>query len=68
MDKQLKLLLRHTDPKVRETAGEIDALHKRQVRILSLVKEALGQLRLDFKYMKFDSECLRSELEEARKS
>ncbi|MBU0766932.1 transcriptional regulator [Patescibacteria group bacterium] len=43
----------------------IDAT-KRRRRILSLVQDALTQLRLDMKYLMFDLEATRRERDEAR--
>jgi hypothetical protein len=40
---------------------------KRRRRILSLVQDALGQLRLDMKYLAFDLEATRREREEFRR-
>lgn len=39
---------------------------KRRRRILSLVQEALSQLRLDIKYLMFDLEVTRKERDELR--
>ena len=39
---------------------------KRRRRILDLVQEALGQLRLDMKYLIFDLEATRRERDEAK--
>jgi hypothetical protein len=39
---------------------------KRRRRILSLVQDALGQLRLDMKYLTFDLEATRRERDEYR--
>lgn len=39
---------------------------KRRRRILSLVQEALSQLRLDIKYLMFDLEATRKERDELR--
>jgi hypothetical protein len=44
----------------------IDAVSRRR-RILSLVQEALSQLRLDIKYLMFDLEVTRRERDELRK-
>ncbi|MDA0659044.1 MAG: transcriptional regulator [Planctomycetota bacterium] len=41
--------------------------HRRQ-RILGLVQEALGQLRLDMKYLLFDLEATRRERDDLRRS
>lgn len=40
---------------------------KRRRRILTLVQEALGQLRLDMKYLMFDLEATRRERDEYRR-
>ena len=40
---------------------------KRRRRILSLVQDALGQLRLDMKYLAFDLEATRRERDDFRK-
>jgi hypothetical protein len=40
---------------------------KRRRRILSLVQDALGQLRLDMKYLMFDLEATRRERDELRR-
>jgi len=40
---------------------------KRRRRILSLVQEALGQLRLDMKYLAFDLEATRRERDHYRR-
>jgi hypothetical protein len=40
---------------------------KRRRRILSLVQDALGQLRLDMKYLTFDLEATRRERDEYRR-
>ncbi len=41
---------------------------KRRRRILSLVQEALGQLRLDMKYLMFDLDATRRERDQYRDS
>lgn len=53
--------------------GELDEILSRVVdstrrrrRILNLVQEALGQLRLDMKYLMFDLEATRRERDEYR--
>jgi hypothetical protein len=40
---------------------------KRRRRILSLVQDALGQLRLDMKYLTFDLEATRRERDDYRR-
>ena len=44
----------------------VTASTKRRRRILSLVQDALGQLRLDMKYLMFDLEATRRERDEYR--
>jgi hypothetical protein len=44
----------------------IESVNRRR-RILSLVQEALSQLRLDIKYLMFDLEVTRRERDELRK-
>ena len=44
----------------------IDSVRRRR-RILSLVQEALSQLRLDIKYLMFDLEVTRQERDELKK-
>ena len=41
---------------------------KRRRRILGLVQDALGQLRLDMKYLMFDLEATRRERDEHRRN
>ena len=43
----------------------VDSVRRRR-RILSLVQEALSQLRLDIKYLMFDLDVTRSERDELR--
>lgn len=57
-----------------EQRREIEAIFTRVVdstrrrrRILSLVQDALGQLRLDMKYLAFDLEATRRERDEYRR-
>jgi len=56
----------HKDPAVRKTGEKLEAIFDRRRRILCLVQEALGQLRVDMKYLMFDLECTRRERDEAR--
>lgn len=44
----------------------VDSVRRRR-RILSLVQEALSQLRLDIKYLMFDLEVTRQERDELKK-
>jgi hypothetical protein len=57
----LKLLAAHTDPKVQEAAATLNAANIRRRKILNLVRETIGQLRLDMKYITFDLEATRRE-------
>ena len=47
--------------------GRVVESTKRRRRILTLVQEALGQLRLDMKYLMFDLEATRRERDEFRR-
>ena len=42
-------------------------INRRRRRILTLVQDALGQLRLDMKYLMFDLEATRRERDEYRR-
>lgn len=48
------------------TARVMDSTRRRR-RILTLVQEALGQLRLDMKYLVFDLEATRRERDDLRR-
>ena len=52
---------------VDEALGRVVDSTKRRRRILSLVQDALGQLRLDMKYLAFDLEATRRERDEYRR-
>lgn len=67
MDNAIKALLEHGDPEVRKHAAAIKEAHGRRKRILSLVQEALSQLRLDMKYLMFDLEATRRERDALKK-
>jgi hypothetical protein len=47
--------------------GQVVESTRRRKRILNLVQEALGQLRLDMKYLMFDLEATRRERDEFRR-
>jgi hypothetical protein len=47
--------------------GRVVESTRRRRRILSLVQEALGQLRLDMKYLVFDLEATRRERDDYRR-
>lgn len=67
-DEALKFLDGHSDPKVREATRIVQEYKDRRTRIISLVQEALEQLRLDMKYLIFDLEATRRERDEALKA
>jgi hypothetical protein len=52
---------------VDQALGRVVDSTKRRRRILSLVQDALGQLRLDMKYLAFDLEATRRERDEYRR-
>ena len=52
--------------KIEATLHRVLDSAKRRRRILSLVQDALGQLRLDMKYLTFDLEATRRERDEYR--
>ena len=60
-DIALNFLLNHSDPKVRGAAARVTEQSNRRVRLLRLVQETLGQLRVDLKYLMFDLGCTRRE-------
>ena len=57
----LNVLLSHTCSSVRATAAVIQKDDARRKGILQLVQGALGQLRLDMKYLMFDLQATRRE-------
>ncbi|MBW3541819.1 MAG: transcriptional regulator [Planctomycetes bacterium] len=66
-------LARHIAALPAEYQGNLEAAYNRVIdavlrrrRILSLVQEALSQLRLDIKYLMFDLEVTRRERDELR--
>ena len=56
----------HRD-QVEPTLDRVISSTRRRRRILSLVQDALGQLRLDMKYLAFDLEATRRERDEYRR-
>ena len=52
--------------RIEPTLGQVMESTRRR-RILSLVQDALGQLRLDMKYLMFDLEATRRERDEFRR-
>lgn len=53
--------------RIRPVLNRVIESTKRRRRILSLVQDALGQLRLDMKYLVFDLEATRRERDEYRR-
>ena len=60
-DNALKLLLNYSDRTVQAAAEVIQEEDTRRKGTLQLIQLALGQLRLDVKYMAFDLEATRQE-------
>jgi hypothetical protein len=54
--------------KVEPVLSRVVEATRRRRRILALVQEALGQLRLDMKYLIFDLEATRRERDEYRQA
>ncbi|HEY2826075.1 MAG TPA: transcriptional regulator, partial [Pirellulales bacterium] len=52
---------------VQQALNRVTDSTKRRRRILTLVQDALGQLRLDMKYLMFDLEATRRERDEYRR-
>ena len=52
---------------VESTFGRVVESTRRRRRILNLVQDALGQLRVDMKYLMFDLEATRRERDEYRR-
>jgi hypothetical protein len=50
-----------------QALGRVVESTKRRRRILTLVQDALGQLRLDMKYLMFDLEATRRERDDYRR-
>jgi hypothetical protein len=63
----LEQLKDHPDPQVRTAAETLANSHTRRKRLLTLVQEALSQLRLDMKYLVFDLEATRRERDALQK-
>jgi len=56
----------HQRGEINEILSRVVDSTRRRRRILNLVQEALGQLRLDMKYLMFDLEATRRERDEYR--
>lgn len=54
-------------PRIDPVVAQVVESTKRRRRILSLVQDALGQLRLDMKYLVFDLEATRRERDDYRR-
>jgi hypothetical protein len=60
-DDAMAYLLKHSDPAIRYAANVIEETDKARLQTLNLVKDALGQLRMDVSYLVFDLEATRRE-------
>jgi hypothetical protein len=58
---QVRLLPDHQSRELHSALEQVIESTRRRRRILSLVQDALGQLRLDMKYLMFDLEATRRE-------
>jgi len=65
-DNALNILLNYNDPTVQAAADVIKKEDARREGILQLIQGALGQLRLDVKYLAFDLEATRRERDELK--
>jgi hypothetical protein len=57
----------HEDSNVKDLALKLRGICQRRDKILALVQESLGELRLELAYLIFDLECTRRERDESRK-
>lgn len=64
--KQIAALPEHVQRELEPCYNRVVDSVRRRRRILSLVQEALSQLRLDIKYLMFDLEVTRRERDELR--
>jgi hypothetical protein len=62
----MTVILEHTDPVVREAAEVLNTSNKQRNNMMNLIREALGDLRLDLKYMAFDLVATRRERDELK--
>ncbi len=60
-EQAMAVIREHTDPLVREAAEVLDDSNKRRKNTLNLIREALGDLHLDLKYLAFDLVATRRE-------
>jgi len=58
-------LSEYPDANVQTCAVVIAESLNRKTRILELIQESLAEIRLNIKYLEFDRDCLRQELNEA---
>jgi hypothetical protein len=65
-EQAMTLLRTHTDTEVRAATGVLDKADANRKTILNTIRAALGQLRLDLKYMAFDLEATRRERDELK--
>jgi hypothetical protein len=68
---ELITVVQHLSPEVRATVepalSRVVESTRRRRRILTMVQDALGQLRLDMKYLVFDLEATRRERDDYRR-
>jgi predicted RNase H-like nuclease (RuvC/YqgF family) len=67
LGREIERLVGPDEAAIRESFHRVVDGFRRRRRILSLVQEALSQLRLDIKYLMFDLEATRSERDELRR-
>lgn len=66
--KQIGGLPEEYRPALEQCAERIIEFTRRRRRILNLVQEALGQLRLDMKYLMFDLDATRQERDQYKRA
>jgi hypothetical protein len=67
LSESISLLPEAVRQKIEPYLSRVIDSNRRRRRILSLVQDALGQLRLDMKYLAFDLEATRRERDEYRR-
>jgi len=65
-EQAMTVLRTHTDTEVRAAADVLDKADSNRKALLKQIRAALGQLRLDLKYMAFDLEATRRERDELK--
>jgi len=67
LGKEITKLPLSAQKELEDSYGQMVKSIRRRRRILSLVQEALAQLRLDIKYLMFDLDATRKERDQLRK-